>query len=93
MIQAETEKIKTRRDDFAKLILEDASKVNKRQDLEDALASKNKTPSEEYLINSFIYKNKDLLDDINYQEWKLNTSIEEIEQIMENFYERTLAKK
>jgi len=93
MILEETEKIKVRRDNFAKLILEDAGKVNKKQELQAALASTNKSPSEEYLINGFIYKNKTLLEDINYQDWKLTASKDEMETIMNNFYDKALAKK
>jgi len=93
MILEETEKIKARRDNFAKLILEDAGKVNKKQELQAALASINKSPTEEFLINSFIYKNRNLLEDINFQEWKLTASKDEMEQIMENFYNRATSKK
>jgi len=93
MIQQETEDIKRKRDNFTKTIFEDASKLNLRQDLETALASKNKSPGEEYLINKFIRKNKALLDEINYQEWKLTASKDEIEAIMTRYFEKYGPKK
>ncbi len=93
MIQTETEKIKVMKDNFAKLLLDDAEKAGKNKEMASALASVNKSPSEEYLINSFINKNKLILDDINYREWKLKASVDEIELIMENFYSIAISKK
>ncbi len=93
MIQQETEDIKRKRDNFAKVIFEDASKLNLRQDLETALASKNKSPGEEYLINKFIRRSKKLLDEIEYQEYNLNNSIKEIEAIMTQYFEKYGPKK
>jgi len=93
MIQVETERLKTRNADFLKIIFEDASKLNLTKDLKTALASKDKTPSEEYLINKFIQRNKTILDDIKYDEYKLSASKDEIELIMDNFYEKFTPKK
>ena len=93
MIRQEAEMIAILRDNFTKTIFEDASKLNLRQDLETALASKNKSPGEEYLINKFIRKNKALLDEINYKEWKLTASKDEIEAIMTQYFEKYGPKK
>ena len=91
-IQQDTDIIKEKRDRFEKAIFTDAERQGKKQELEAALASTNKTPTEEFLINGFIRRQKDYLNEINYLEWKLTASKEEIEQIMDNYYEKANKK-
>ena len=87
MIKADTQKLQARNDEFLKLLFEDAKKLNIYDDLQAALDSEHKTPTEEYLIHRLIYKNKKILEKIQYDEYKLAASKEEIEMIMKNYFD------
>ena len=88
MIQDDQEKLSVKMNYLASLIFADAEKEGKKQQLSAALNAENKSPTQEYMINRYIFKHKILFEEIEYEKHKIKTSREELDQIMADFLEK-----